>query len=773
MSEPIFFDTETVCLEGPIVLIQYSIGYGEVVLVEPWKEPFKKTLELIEKFCSHEDGVIGFNLVFDWFQICKLYTMWDLFCKKHPERINNLPEDYINELGILEKEARDGPCCKPVTCHDVMLHARKGPYQSVMKRKSIIIKKVPNALAYPLAQKLETLIPLNNIYFAKRADKHLPKWSIDEVKDHPDFKNLVLRFKPSSALKALAVDALGIKEAVTFGDISLSKKAFPSTKKKETLAHAPFALAVAPNYFKTKNWGNSWPSKIRFHINHWKHNSAARKYAETDVIYTRELYKYFGEPELGDDDSELTCLVGAARWRGYAIDIERIKQLRREALIKKNAAPKDSRKVREYICESLGPIERLIIKDSTKKIILEEIAKWEPEECDCVMKGMPLFNCANCNGTGVVKHPASIKAQAVLDARSAAKEIENYDKLIQAERFHVSSSVIGALSGRSSGSGGGINSQGIKKTKQVRSCFPLAFPGWILGGGDFIAFEVVLADANYNDPKLREYLLTGKKIHAIFGTFFYPGKTYQDILDSDGTDNDLYTRAKSGVFALFYGGEPYTLMTRLGVTAEAAEIGFVKFTTEFTGIGNKIREISTRFQSMTQPHGLGTKVEWRDPDEYIETMYGFKRYFTLENKICKALFELAENPPKEWTKLKINVMRRDRDQSVSGATRSALFASAFMIQGQVKRAAINHIIQGSGAYLCKKLQREIWDIQPSGIGEWLVQPFNIHDELQNPSKSEVAPEVERVVNNFIEEHKVKVPLLAIDWHSSMRTWADK
>lgn len=744
---PIFYDTETVAFCGPVVLIQYALGDGPITLHEVWNRPFSETLGLIRTMMSYEGGLVGFNLTFDHFQLSKIFCMFDLFCKKYPDRKDDLPKNYINKLGVLEKEARNGPCLKPVKVCDVMIVARRGPYQSTMQRKPVFIKKVPNALAYPLAQKLESLIPLKDIYFAKRADKHEPKWSIEEIKDHPEFKNLILRFKPSSALKALAIDALGIKETVIYGDISLPKKALP-----EEVPHAPFALALAPNYLKDKNWRNTWPSKINHHIDHWHIDSLARKYAKTDVIYTRGLYKYFGSPELGDDDSTLTCLVGAARWRGYSIDVEKIKKLKTEALIKSKAAPKDQRKVRTYIGEVLSPTEKLIIKDSTKKIILEEIAKWSEDEPD---------------------NEAARRAQAVLDGRGATKEIENFDKLIQAGRFHASFNVTGALSNRMSGGGGGINPQGIKKTKTVRSCFPLSFDGYKLCGGDFKSFEVVLMDANYNDPKLREYLLSGKSIHGIFGTFFYPGMSYEDIMKTNGTEDDKYTRAKSGVFALAYGAEPYTLMTRLGVTAENAEAGYQRFTREFDRVGAKIKEIGVKFCSMTQANGIGSRVSWRDPDEFIESMYGFKRYFTLENKICKALFDLAEKPPKEWTQLKINVVRREREQTVSGAVRSALFAAAFMIQGQVKRAAINHIIQSSGATLTKALQRNIWEIQPSGINDWLVQPYNVHDEIMCPAKPETIPVITKVVDDFILEHKGKVPLLQIDWHNSMETWADK
>src|SRR5262249_20295005 len=102
--------------------------------------------------------------------------------------------------------------------------------------------------------------------------------------------------------------------------------------------------------------------------------------------------------------------------------------------------------------------------------------------------------CEVCDGRKTVRHPASRRAQEVLDARMAEKEIELYDKLIQAGRFHASFKIIGTLSSRMAGADK-LNPQGVKKTKEVRKRFPLAPDGYQLCGGDFQSFEVVLADA--------------------------------------------------------------------------------------------------------------------------------------------------------------------------------------------------------------------------------------------------------------------------------------
>ena len=177
--------------------------------------------------------------------------------------------------------------------------------------------------------------------------------------------------------------------------------------------------------------------------------------------------------------------------------------------------------------------------------------------------------------------------------------------------------------------------------------------------------------------------------------------------------------------------------------------------------------------SMRQPGGIGTRVEWAEPDEYIESLLGFKRYFTMENQIVKALFNLANDPPKEWLRMNIKVTRRDREQTAGGALRSALFAAAFAQQAANMRAAANHVIQSTGAQITKRVQRNIWGIQPSGINPFIVQPLNIHDEVLSPTHPDFVTKVKEVVDKTVESFREKVPLIKMDWKSNLKTWADK
>ena len=474
------YDTETCGFHGPIVLIQYQIidpagndqNDDNIVLHNVWKSPIQATLDLIEDML--DKGTIGFNLSFDHFHLCQLYTT--LLLLKEKVGGNALPIDHINLYAELEPLGRDGPCLKPRHCLDLMLYARKGPYQSTMERRNIVIRRVPTVLARDLQSKLDEVIKLNDIYFARRKERKELNWDIDHVDNV--FSNMTLRFKPSAALKVLAQDALGITDTQALKDMG------PKVQPLE-VGWAPFATALSS---ADRNWqcrikkhsdfrkGKAWPGVIEHHISFWSFNSQGRKYAKDDIVYTRNLYYHFRDAvgstlAISDNDSVLACQVAAARWRGFAINVEGVQKLRTEAYIRSIKAPKAPKRVYEYIEPYLTETERQIIglEGSTSKATLEKIERMKIPCLECSGTGKAdgyshvfdgLFGdsfdgagnenepCPHCNGTGDTeeKHPASAYAKACLDARKAAKEVEVWDKLLQAGRFHASVNVIGTLS---------------------------------------------------------------------------------------------------------------------------------------------------------------------------------------------------------------------------------------------------------------------------------------------------------------------------------------
>jgi len=788
----VFIDSETCGLHSMMVLLQYAEEDGPIHLYDVWKRPIRETLRLIEWLCEHT--VVGFNLAFDWFQIVKVYTTFRL---ADPDWN---PEEHIDEIALLEPQAQEGPCVKPASALDLLLHSRKGPYQSLMAREDIRIRRVPTALAYALAEELEGRVELDGIYFARSADKDAPRWKVFDVKDRdgeidPNFKDVVLKFNPSGGLKFLAEYAMGFKPKYHYKDVEPNPKWFP-----RELGYAPTALALSS---PEQNWevyetdkktgervlkGHAWPAVIQKFIDHWATNEPARDYARDDIVYTRALDKHFGNPEPGDDDSILACMVPVVRWRGFQIDLPGIKELLAKAQCVVANSPVNVNKpseVRAFLGECMDEMEKVTIEETTKKAKLEAVSKWhltEDEECSKCLSEDP--DCQRCNGTGMLSsagditdysgnHPAAVRAARILAVKTAVKEIELYSKLLVAGKFHASFNVVGTLSSRMSG-GDGLNAQGIKKTKEVRRMFPLAWDGYELCGGDFDSFEVTLADAVYNDQTLRSDLLSGKKIHALFAMALFPGKTYEEVIASDGSSFDMYHKGKTAVFRMIYGGGWEGLADALGIPEDAARGAFESFGQRYKGVEKARGKTFDSFCSMRQPAGVGSAVIWHEPAEYVESFLKFRRYFTLENTITKALFDLARKVPAAWRKTDIKVMRRPgRIQTAGGAVSSALYGAAFGIQAANMRAAANHEIQSPGGQITKAVQRRVWDLQPAGVHELRVAPMNIHDEIMCVTHPSQVKQVTEQVRDTVESFRPQVPLIGMSWFESMANWAEK
>lgn len=770
-DEPIFWDTETCGLHGPPVLLQYCLGYGAPVLHDLWHEPIEKTIALIEAFVNHEGGNVLFNATFDIFTLYKFYTML--------KTIGNFvtgdarPVDYIDELGVAEKMARDYDACfRFKGLVDIMLVAQQGKYQAMMDRKEIRIRRVPVSVAELIADHLEKALPFSPIYFARRANKKARKWKVSYEED-TEFPDIVVTFAPSKALKVLAVDAglVDAEEVLSFADVDL-----PKTARPVEYGWAPFAragvlergllLETGPD-----NWRGTWPEKIKLHIDHWRHNDLARKYAELDPVYTRGVWEHLGKPPMNDTNSQLANMVACCRWSGFTVDSEQLKLRRNEAIVRAQSCRTDWRAVKEMMRPLMHDTEFEALNETgTGKVALEAVAEW-PE------------------------HPAAEVATKVLAARSATKEVENFDKLIHASRFHASFKVIGTFTDRMSGTDG-LNAQGIKATKDVRRCFTLGDKRLKLSSGDFDAFEVSIAEAVYNDPALRTALTEGvecpecygldpncslcggqgkvqMKIHTLFAKALYPHLSFKEIMDSKGQEKDYYNDGKRGIFAMFYGGNDFTLQERIGVDEDVAKAAFENFAKMFPGVGAFMRRIHNDYCSMTQPQGVGTKVIWKDPKDYVESIFGFKRFFTVENQVTKTLFDLACNTPEHWLKIDVKVKRRDRIQKAGNAAQSALYAAAFGIQGKCLRAAANHVIQSPGAHITKALQCSLWNLQPVGVNPWKIKLLNVHDEVNCCAVEELNPQIGNIVTETVEFYKKDVPLLEMTWKFNLQNWAEK
>jgi DNA polymerase I-like protein with 3'-5' exonuclease and polymerase domains len=267
-------------------------------------------------------------------------------------------------------------------------------------------------------------------------------------------------------------------------------------------------------------------------------------------------------------------------------------------------------------------------------------------------------------------------------------------------------------------------------------------------------------------------------MHTVMARALYPGKTDEEILASkshkDGGDVDMYTRGKQGVFSTLYGGDHNTIHNKLSIPLKLALKVFTKFCTDYAGIAVAREEVAKSLTAIDQPGGRGTQVIWSDPEDYCETFMGFRRYFTLENSIIKAIFGLANDMPREWEGLESEmVRRREHFQTAKGATASALYAAAFNLQAANIRAGNNHKIQSPGAQITKAVQVAVWQHQPVGVAEWHVAPLNIHDEVMTVCKPEVIEAVTESVRECVVSFREQVPLISMTWARNVENWADK
>lgn len=726
----IFLDTETCGLLGPIITIQWAVDEGEAQMINIWETPIRETLSLIERFTQEQ--VCAFNLSFDWFHLTQAYTV----LSRMRGASSAYPPSYALWKDLHQRVAHDPdtPCLKPQAALDLMYFARKGPMQNLMNRGDIYVRRVPIALAEPLAKLLTERVKLPSIYFARREDG--ATWKVEQDPDDPEFPDLYLSFASSGGLKALAKHLLGV-EVIEY----------PAPRWKEEQEWDLFRQ-VPEGFLKRL-------------IHYWSTDKTAIKYALEDVRHLQRLYQHWGRPTFGDTDSELAVQVACARWRGYAVDLPRAAAMREAALITAASVPERSK---HAVClaklkELAGPVIAPTI-DSSGDDVLQVLKKLDG--------------------------PVADYARRLSAARSASLRAKSLSKFILTGRAHWDFVVTGTRSNRMAGAGKN-NPQAVEKG-ELRSIFTLkSAPLEILEGGDFAGFEAAIAAAVSGDKRLTQLLKEGKKIGALFGEPFYGvghdgiklssrdnPETFQPVVVdgiAQGHDGDLYNPSKNAFYAWIYGAEAPKLSETFNLPLTQVEEGFGQLDSMFPELSACRRRDQEAFCSMKQPGGIGTRVIWAEPAESIESLFGFPRFFTLENETCRVLFTLANHLPDELKDLegaKLKVRRRDRVQTATGAVSSALYAAAFQLQAANMRAAGNHRIQATGAHITKEVQLAIWGLQPPGIHPWKVQPLNVHDEVECPTSKPLNDTVQAKVQEFLP----LIPPLKLDWQSGLSSWED-
>ncbi|MCI0559098.1 MAG: DNA polymerase, partial [Nitrososphaera sp.] len=516
----------------------------------------------------------------------------------------------------------------------------------------------------------------------------------------------------------------------------------------------------------------TWPALVHKHVEHWATNLDAQAYAEDDIHMLRKLYVKFGSPE-SDEDGMVACQVASVRLRGFDIDVEGVAKLREESVAIVASAQlnvNSPKQVAGYVAEALDPMEQMILKAGCDQKIIDSIKiefnLKESEECYCEKGLITGYNdsdpsarvpCKRCNGIGTVgpgPMPVVDRVEHIESIRKHTKRVELFDKLLLARRAYPDFNVIGTKSGRMSGASG-LNFQGVDHSDVVRSLFTLAGPAvgsWDcetgtmlnLSAGDYESQELAIAATAMRDEDLMEDMASGKKLHGLFAAQAFE-TTYEDIMANK--DDGRYVKGKGGVFAILYGGTFQTVARNMGIEVEIAEGAYNRMVAKYPQMGNTRKKITEKFSSMHQNED--GKIEYRDPPEkFIESVFGFRRYFETEYEIQRMILSVIRNMPQQWKDIELKVERKEgKIQSMSGALCSALYGAAFSIQNKIIRASNNHVIQATGRHLTVGMQAALWSIQPQGIRPFRLTLMSIHDELAVVCP----PQFVDKVNEVIEE----------------------
>jgi len=747
-------DSEGIGFNGPLVLLQYAEDDGPVALHHVFLEPVRKTLDKLEMFCDSE--VVAWNLKHDWFHFVKLYNIL-----KQVKDVGQVPQ--VFEIADIEAK---NPCdyfLRPKAALDLMIHATEGDYQFLMERKPFVLRRVPRFLAYKLIEKLNNKVKYDSILFAKYKKKESLGWEPVELSPpHPDLVDVRIKFNPSASLDAVGEFVVGRNKVVQ--DWSVLPDVSPP-------AWRPY--------------GGNWRFFVEDYIEFWQ-RPINLEYASRDVELLQDIHAAWGKPAPGHMNGELSVAVANARWKGFALDLKEIKRVHDEASELVASCPinmNSPKAVKKYIIAAMDPMKAALFK-STGKATLEVMAKDSGE--------------------------AGKRAAYMLSVRKAEALMRVFTKLLAAGRFHPNYNVHGALSSRMAGTGG-INAQGLHKGH--RKVFLLADPDEVGESGDFDAFETGIAVAVYRDPVLEEALLSGVKPHADMAASIYQ-ESYEDILDTekgkcgkcDGTGSveaedasdlefvpnewikdtkvtcyfcegtgaveDKYGKGKSVFYASLYGAHEEKLALITGKSAGFMKEGLLSWQSKYPMM--MAYQLESERNYIPVYFNDKNKLCWREPKMYAKSLLGFKRSFKIEFDTIRAMFEILQHWPAEWSSIPITVTRKHTkgEQNAGNACMSALIGAMFSLSSSVKRQANNHEIQATGAGLTKELQLRIWtEMQPVGIHEPIVRLMNTHDELSAVLKKgySCAP----IVKRFIEEKRAIVRLLGMTWDCGIQYWGDK
>ncbi len=639
-------------------------------------------------------------------EICAYNLTFDWFMLVKLYNICKQIEPYemlLDQFDAINQTFQTDWFLRPQGALDIMLEFRKTHFQDLMARKRPTIYKIPGSMVD------DVILILNECFSDIQIGDKKEFWKISDG-DIDGFVNVYFAWKPGLPLKRL------IRKIYGEGTIDLDM------------------------YWEDEGGYCHWENRMEKHklersIDHWMFNDIAIQYAKNDIQYLRNLKADFNL-QCGHYDNELAIMAANVKCKGFAIDIDEVQRQYDQYNNDKRLAPTAPRAVLEYVTEPMEELDAVMIQD-TKALTLQNIAK--------LMDGEP-----------------AERAKLVIKARKAQSRCKLMEKLLHAKRFYPEFRICGTLTNRMSG-GGKINPQGIAREETIRKIFTFndKSDNYVLSGGDADVFEISIAQAVHKDKQMDIDLTNGYKIPVFLAAEAF-GKSYDEVVATKGSQNDLYVLGKNGTYALFYGGNAHTLTFRMGVKESIATTIEKKFHIRYDGFAKNRAEIMEDFTTHED------REEFRR--NYVASLLGHRRYFTLEEKIIKEYKEALQEIDNLNDGIMVIRTTNKGKQTAKNATISALWGAIYGMQSRCGRQAVNHVVQSTGAELMKMLQAEIWALQLYGVSKPVVMPMNIHDEIL--CYNSVPADVDGIVKTYVSETRKLIKHFGITWKQEMSSWID-
>ena len=728
----LYLDTETVGLNGPCKLIQYSIDRGPVQFIKLFKRqksfdlPDQGLAGLTAALYSPDTMVVGYNLSFDLYHMYRVVHQACGFALD--DRSRSITPFKCKVLDLYNHAVRKGP-------YAPWAFSRKGGRRIVVARK--IPRVAKDAVCGIVERELKSRLP---------AGVKLST-STHTVKGRKDLITLSWVAEARLTLK---------QHAAYFGapDVQHIEDVWPVPPRGSEKTWLPYPESTPEcDYEKLEEaceevMRDAGEKGRKFYL-----------YATNDIEYLWRLEDNFGGSaglRPNHNDSSVAA-IAYTRYFGFPVD----------------AAVLHS--TREVYAARLDETSQLLagVNLRSSKQRLAKLKEFEPWIQNSSKATLAKLARDEASAVGQV-------AKAMLNFGKSKQRLDQVNKLLECKtgRAHPSLRVMGTATNRMAGEAG-FNYQGIAQAEGnigVRAAILAVL------GGDFSSFELAIAASAWQDSQMLSDLDNGVDIHLATALECHPdlvGKglsydaAFQSYKNKNDPGNTWVTRCrldiKRVVFGLLYGATAHKVEEVLGLPEGLGERILDSFFKRYAGAGAFRQKEELRFLT------ADTETWFRDSvgkmDRVATDLTGDTRHFDFEADVANLFWNLGHDLKKFIREDLIpdGLITRNPEkgpQTIFNATKSALLGAALSIQQAVCRAAINTPIQMSGGNLTKLLGARIWE-------KFHVPMLNVHDEIIFPAHPNVdVAGIKTEIAAFENEYRTCVKHIKFE-PKEMERWSDK